>query len=131
MIGWDGSCANAALQADVSNTVVHHNRGTANGLRAFVPRLLAQGEPAHVVNTSSMLGLSSAPLTGIYGASKQAVLALTEALRFDLMLVGSDIGVSVLCPGPVRTNVTEEPGRNTPRQQAPVPEAVALPPVRP
>ncbi len=87
-------------------------RSLAIGLRSFVPRLLAQRDPAHIVNTSSMLGLSSAPLTGIYGASKQAVLAITEALRFDLMLVGAEIGVSALCPGPVRTNVAEEPGRS-------------------
>jgi NAD(P)-dependent dehydrogenase (short-subunit alcohol dehydrogenase family) len=86
-------------------------RGTAICLRTFVPRLLAQEDPSHIVNTSSMLGLSSAPLTGIYGASKQAVLAISEALRFDLALVGSKIGVSALCPGPVRTNVAEEPGR--------------------
>ena len=86
-------------------------RALAIGLRTFVPRLLLQKEPAHIVNTSSMLGLSSAPLTGIYGASKQAVLAISEALRFDLVLVQADIGVSVLCPGPVRTNVAEEPGR--------------------
>jgi len=86
-------------------------RGVANGLRTFVPRMLETGEPGHIVNTSSMLGLSSAPLTGLYGASKQAVLAMTEALRFDLMLISARIGVSVLCPGPVRTNVAEEPGR--------------------
>ena len=86
-------------------------RGTVNGLRAFVPRMLAQGEPGHVVNTASMLGLASSPLTGVYGASKQTVLAITETLRLDLEIVGAPIGVSALCPGPVRTNVGEEPGR--------------------
>ena len=86
-------------------------RSVVHGLRTFVPRMLAQDDPAHIVNTSSMLGLSSAPLTGVYGASKQAVLGISESLRLDLSLVGSDIGVSVLCPGPVRTNVWEEPGR--------------------
>ena len=87
-------------------------RGTLNGLRSFVPRLVEQQEASHVVNTASMLGLSSAPLTGIYGASKQAVLGLTEALRMDLAIAGAQhVGVSVLCPGPVRTNVAEEPGR--------------------
>jgi NAD(P)-dependent dehydrogenase (short-subunit alcohol dehydrogenase family) len=99
-------------------------RGTMNGLRSFVPRLLAQDDPAHIVNTSSMLGLSSAPLTGIYGASKQAVLGITEALRLDLMLTGSELGVSVLCPGPVRTNVAEEPGRPAVTASN-VPDAVA------
>ena len=54
-------------------------RATAICLRSFVPRLLAQSDAAHIVNTSSVLGLSSAPLTGVYGASKQAVLAISEA----------------------------------------------------
>lgn len=99
-------------------------RSTLHALRTFVPRLLAQDAPSHIVNTSSMLGLSSAPMTGIYGASKQTVLALTEALRYDLALIGSAIGVSVLCPGPVRTNVGEERGRPTPARSS-APEAVA------
>lgn len=99
-------------------------RATVNGLRTFVPRLLAQDDPAHIVNTSSMLGLSSAPLTGVYGASKQTVLAITEALRLDLRFVDADIGVSALCPGPVRTNVGEEPGRS-PVDSATIPDAVS------
>lgn len=82
-----------------------------HGLRAFVPRMLTQDSPAHIVNTSSMLGLSSAPLAGLYGASKQAILGITETLYLDLMLSGAEIGVSLLCPGPVNTNVNEEPGR--------------------
>lgn len=86
-------------------------RGTGHCLRSFVPRLLDQGDPSHVVITSSMLGLASAPLTGLYGASKQAVLGIAEALRLDLGLLDARIGVSVLCPGPVRTNVALEPGR--------------------
>ena len=100
-------------------------RGTAACLRAFVPRMLEQGEPGHIVNTSSMLGLSSAPLTGIYGASKQAVVGISEALRLDLLVVGAEIGVSVLCPGPVRTNVTEEPGRPPRQDGSSVSETVA------
>lgn len=99
-------------------------RGTVNGLRVFVPRLIEQQDRAHVVNTSSMLGLSSAPLTGVYGASKQTVLAISEALRLDLGLLGANVGVSVLCPGPVATNVGEEPGR-PPVDSTTVPDAVA------
>ena len=99
-------------------------RATVHGLRTFVPRLLAQSEPSHIVNTASMLGLSAAPMTGVYGASKQTVLAITEALRLDLQVVGAQIGVSALCPGPVRTNVGEAPGRPA-VDPASVPEAVA------
>lgn len=96
-------------------------RGTLHGLRAFVPRMLAGGEEGHIVNTASMLALASAPLTGLYGASKHAVLAITESLRADFAISGISLGVSVLCPGPVRTNVSEEPGRPS----RPVPAASA------
>jgi NAD(P)-dependent dehydrogenase (short-subunit alcohol dehydrogenase family) len=99
-------------------------RSTVHGLRTFIPRMLEQGQPAHVVNSSSMLGLSSAPLTGVYGSSKQAVLAITETLAIDLALIEADIGVSALCPGPVRTHVGEEPGRS-PVASAPVRETIS------
>ena len=86
--------------------------GVVNGLRAFVPRFIEQGEEAHVVNTSSMLGLHGAPLSGPYAASKHAVLAITEALRQDLQIKGvTNIGVSVLCPGPVQTSLAAERDR--------------------
>ncbi|MFP8878162.1 MAG: SDR family NAD(P)-dependent oxidoreductase [Myxococcota bacterium] len=99
-------------------------RSTVHGLRVFVPRMLAQDDAAHIVVTASMLGLSSAPLTGVYGASKQTVLAISETLRIDLALVGADIGVSALCPGPVRTNVNEQPGR-APVAPSTVPDVVS------
>ncbi len=86
-------------------------RGVVHGIRSFVPIFLEQSDEAHVVNTSSMLGLSSTPLTGAYVTSKHAVLAISECLRLDLQLKGSRVGVSVLCPGPVRTRVPEERGR--------------------
>ena len=86
-------------------------RSVVEALHHFVPRMLAQDGEGHIVNTSSMLGLSSAPLAGLYGASKQAVLGISESLRMELMLSGASIGVSVLCPGPSPTNVLEQPGR--------------------
>lgn len=86
--------------------------GVVNGLRAFVPLFLEQGEEAHIVNTSSMLGLHGAPLSGAYAASKHAVLAISEALRTDLQIKGAThIGVSVLCPGPVQTSLAGERDR--------------------
>jgi len=85
--------------------------GVVHGIRSFVPRLLAQGTPAHVVNTSSMMGLLAAPGLGAYSATKHAVVAISEALRMDLASQGAEIGVSVLCPGPVNTRVFEERGR--------------------
>lgn len=79
--------------------------GVLNGIRAFVPRMLAQGADGHVVNTSSSAGLFAAPFTGPYTISKFGVFAATEALAHELRAAGSRIGVSVLCPGGVRTNL--------------------------
>lgn len=92
--------------------------GVVHGLQSFVPRMLGQGVAAHVLNTSSMMGLLSAPGLGAYAATKHAVVALTEALRMDLESEGAEIGVSVLCPGPVNTRVFEQRGRPAGGDQA-------------
>ena len=79
--------------------------GVVHGIRAFVPLMLAQGEPAHVVNTASIAGLTSGPTLPIYGASKHAVVRLSEALYLQLQQANAPIGVSVLCPGGVNTRI--------------------------
>jgi NAD(P)-dependent dehydrogenase (short-subunit alcohol dehydrogenase family) len=79
--------------------------GVIHGCRAFVPRMLGQGEPGHVLNTASMAGLVTPPLAGAYSVSKQGVVALSEALVQDLAHRGASIGVSVLCPGWVATRL--------------------------
>ena len=79
--------------------------GVINGLQSFVPHLKAQGEGSHIVNTASMAGLLVGPGMGLYSASKYAVVGLTQSLRLDLAPHG--IGVSVLCPGFVRSNIHE------------------------
>jgi short-subunit dehydrogenase len=61
--------------------------------------------PAHVVNTASLAGHVSAPFMAPYGASKFAVVAISEALFHELQMTGSSVGVSVLCPGWVNTNI--------------------------
>jgi NAD(P)-dependent dehydrogenase (short-subunit alcohol dehydrogenase family) len=91
--------------------------GVIHGIRAFVPRMLAQGGPAHVVNTASMAGLISVPYLGAYNVSKHGVVTLSETLHRDLRLAGADIGVSVLCPGLVMTNIFESQ-RNRPEELA-------------
>jgi len=85
--------------------------GVAHGIRVFVPHIRAHGEGGHVVNTASIAGLSALPGLGIYTATKHAVVALSEVLREEL--AGDGIGVSVLCPGGVRTRIFEA-GRNRP-----------------
>jgi NAD(P)-dependent dehydrogenase (short-subunit alcohol dehydrogenase family) len=92
--------------------------GVIHGLRSFLPGMLAHGQPAHVVNTASVLGLITAPFTGPYAASKFAVEAITETLFHELAMTGSPVGVSVLCPGWVRTRIAES-DRNRPAGMAP------------
>jgi NAD(P)-dependent dehydrogenase (short-subunit alcohol dehydrogenase family) len=80
--------------------------GVVNGIRAFVPHLIAQGS-GHVVNTSSIAGLAPIPGggNGAYTASKHAVVGLSETLVEELRTVGADVGVTVLCPGPVPSRI--------------------------
>jgi NAD(P)-dependent dehydrogenase (short-subunit alcohol dehydrogenase family) len=77
--------------------------GVMNGVRAFMPVLLNQ-DAGHLVNTSSIFGVFAGALLGPYGVSKHAVAALSETLYFNLKSQGiAHVGVSVLCPGAVRT----------------------------
>lgn len=85
--------------------------GVVNGLQAFVQRIKAHGEGGHVVNTASLAGHFAIPGLGIYTATKYAVVGISETLRADLKQ--HDIGVSVLCPGVVNTNIFDS-GRNRP-----------------
>jgi NAD(P)-dependent dehydrogenase (short-subunit alcohol dehydrogenase family) len=87
--------------------------GVIHGVATFVPLLIEQGE-GHVVNTASIAGLTTAPFLGPYNATKQAVVAISETLFKDLQAAGvSGVGVSVLCPGFVRTRIAES-ARNRP-----------------
>jgi NAD(P)-dependent dehydrogenase (short-subunit alcohol dehydrogenase family) len=88
-----------------------------HGVRAFVPRMLAQGQGGHVVNTASMTGLLPMPRLAAYSAAKSAVVALSESLLLDLRAEGCDLGVSVLCPGFVATRITDS-ARNRPPELA-------------
>ena len=79
--------------------------GVFHGCSVFVPLLLEAGRGGHIVNTSSIGGLLTDPVAAVYTATKFAVLGYTEALRTDLEPEG--IGVSTLCPGPIRTRLAE------------------------
>ncbi|MDV8070687.1 SDR family NAD(P)-dependent oxidoreductase [Rhodococcus sp. IEGM 1366] len=77
--------------------------GPINGVRSFLPRMLASGQPGHIVNTASMGGLMSGPLVGPYSVAKHGVVGLSKGLRAELH--DTNINVSVLCPGEVRTGI--------------------------
>jgi len=87
--------------------------GVIHGVRTFLPILLSQGQPGHVVNTASLAGLRAMPYTAGYSASKYAVVGLSESLDQELRERGAPIGVSVLCPGTVRTGILD-PDRGRP-----------------
>jgi NAD(P)-dependent dehydrogenase (short-subunit alcohol dehydrogenase family) len=91
--------------------------GVIHGIRTFVPPLLAAGEAGHVINTASIAGLTTHPWMGPYCATKHAVVAISEVLAKELELARSKIGVSVLCPGFVKTNISRSE-RNRPAAQA-------------
>jgi len=73
------------------------------GIRTFVPRMIAHGEPGHVVNTCSMTSVIAA--TNMYGICKHAILAMTEVLNADLTAAGANVAATGLCPGIIATNL--------------------------
>ncbi len=79
--------------------------GVVNGIQTFVPRMIRHGKGGHIVNTASVAAFLAGGPAGIYSASKFAVRGLSEALRTELAKY--DIGVSVLCPANVNTNIAE------------------------
>jgi NAD(P)-dependent dehydrogenase (short-subunit alcohol dehydrogenase family) len=106
--------------------------GIVNAIVTFLPRMIASDLECHIVNVSSMGGIAALGSVGLYATSKFAVVGLSESLRTDM--IGRKIGVSVYCPGPVKSNIAEsglgrpaslaETGYKTPDlvQGAPPPE---------
>ena len=78
--------------------------GTFNGISACVPGMIARWR-GHVVNTASLAGLVHPPTVGAYSAAKAGVIALSESLRAEVAAAG--VGVTVVCPGQVRTRIDE------------------------
>jgi NAD(P)-dependent dehydrogenase (short-subunit alcohol dehydrogenase family) len=135
-------CNNAGIGAGAEGRLWEHEEndwrwaldvnlwGVINGINAFVPAMLEQGEDAHIVNTSSGNGgISPLPGTPQYAVTKAAVVTLTEVLYAQLREVGARIGASVLFPGPhmLRTGLFEswryrpdELARTKPREKPPV-----------
>jgi NADP-dependent 3-hydroxy acid dehydrogenase YdfG len=82
--------------------------GILNGLRAFVPRMIAADRPARIINTASVGGFMPSPLMAPYSATKFAVVAVTEALAGELKMLRTKIDVSLLAPGPVKSRIFRE-----------------------
>lgn len=95
--------------------------GVIHGVRTFTPLIVASGG-GHVVNTASMAGLTSPPGMSPYNVSKHAVVTLSETMAVELQMTHPEVGVSVLCPGWVRTRI-HEADRNRPAGVDPFPGA--------
>jgi len=96
--------------------------GVAHGLRVFTPPMLAAAQADHrwrgdIVNTASMAGLINAPNSGVYNATKHAVVAMSETLYHDLGLVTDQVHAHVLCPFFVPTGINQS-ARNRPGELA-------------
>lgn len=79
--------------------------GIVHGIRAFVPRMILAGRPAHIMNTASVAGFVSGSGSACYGAAKHAVVRVTEALHAGLKETGAPIDVTMLSPGLVKTQI--------------------------
>ena len=108
----DGPTGFADVSLDLWHLIQNVNvNGVFYGIRAFVPSMLARGKGGHVVNTGSMASFLAPKGMAAYCSSKFAVLAMSEALAAELVDTG--IGVSVLCPGGVRSEFVETSARRS------------------
>ena len=87
------------------NLLAVNLHGVYHGVRVFVPRLIAEGESASLLHTSSIAAFTTGAQQGAYQTSKRAVLALSECLASELVGVGAPISVTVAFPGPVATQI--------------------------
>jgi NAD(P)-dependent dehydrogenase (short-subunit alcohol dehydrogenase family) len=95
--------------------------GVINGIQTFLPRMLNRGGGGHIVNTASGAGLAATSSGLLYTTSKFAVVGLSESLR--IALEPFQIGVSVLCPGPVNTKIISNSRQTQPPTQVTAEEA--------
>ena len=125
-------CNNAGVGSGAEGPMWQHERsdwewafavniwGVFHGIQAFVPRMIAQQTPGHIVNTSSPDGgIAPLPTASVYAVTKSAIVTMTEALYAQLKQQDTQIGASVLFPGPhmVRTGLWES-YRNRPERYA-------------
>ena len=82
--------------------------GVTNVIRAFIPRMIKAGTPSRIINTSSLGGFLTSPFMAPYTATKFAIVGISEALAGDLAATGSNVQVSLLAPGPVKSGILDE-----------------------
>jgi NAD(P)-dependent dehydrogenase (short-subunit alcohol dehydrogenase family) len=115
--GVGGGSGSDAISLETWRWVIDVNlMGVVHGIHAFLPHISGHGEGGHILNTASMAGLDSGLGFSAYSASKHAVVNISEGLASELK--PHDIGVTVLCPGFVRTNIWTA-SRNRPQRYGP------------
>lgn len=87
--------------------------GVINSIKTFVPIMLKQNNECHIINTSSIAGLTAAPGNSIYSVTKQGIVNISETLYYELKLAKSQIDISVVCPSFVKTRLADSE-RNRP-----------------
>ncbi len=87
--------------------------GTIHGIQAFLPHLLANPDGGHVAATASIGGFTTMPMLAPYSVSKYGVVAALEGLKLEMEAAGHNIGVTILAPGPITSNIHESQ-RNRP-----------------
>jgi len=106
------------LPAEVWERAVRINvLGVIHGVRAFVPRMLAAGQPAFIGNLSSIGGLGMMAVQTAYILSKHAVLSFSECLRMEMDLVDAPISVSAVLPGPIATRIFDDAATGRDRER--------------
>ena len=79
--------------------------GVLYGFHCFLPRMLAAGRPGHIVSTGSSSSISAPPGLSSYNAAKHGIWGFSESLYHELKAGGAPIGVSIVCPGAVKTDI--------------------------
>ena len=105
VLGPQGEMLWTVDDADWDRVFAVNFRGPLNGIRAFLPRMMAADHEAHIVTTASMGSFSATPILPCYITSKHALLSLCETLRLQLKEAGSKVKTSVLCPGYTKTGL--------------------------
>lgn len=94
------------LSAAETNELIDVNlKGVINGLHAFLPHLIIQSVPSHIINISSCFGLVGASNIAAYALTKSAIVSLTESIYFELSETGHPVEISVVCPSFIKTNL--------------------------